>query len=135
MKITIGNFCLAAGGGESPADLSVNGQRTVQVTPLLGAAFAGVFPRGNRVNTITFSVTRAHASDGGAESFLFAHAATLPASGSVAFLCEDADGTQVRYLAETAAVASDHGMQRGNATIHKYTLVCGAISGGSLPTT
>lgn len=133
MKIFIDQFCLANGGDESPVGLSINGQQRVQSVALLRSSTADVYPRGNRVNTVTFAVTRTHASPGAAEGFLFFHAATLPASGDLTFLCEDAEGPAVRYTAAGAAVAADKGAQLGPSTTHQYTVVCGAIGGGELP--
>ena len=132
MKILIDNFCLAAGGGESPAGLSINGRQPVQISRGLHAANATVLPLGGRTNTIAFSVTREHPSHGAAEGFLFAHAATLPESGTATFLCEDVDGPQVQYTAVAAAITADDGTQNGANTTHQYTLVCGAITGGEL---
>lgn len=132
MKIFIDQFCLSRGGDESPTDLSINGERQVQSVALLRGTAAALYPRGNRVLTITFAVTREHASHGAAEGFLFFHAATLPASGTLTFLCEDADGGAVRYAAEAAAVASDRGTQLGITTTHRYNLRCGVLQGGEL---
>ena len=133
MKIFIDQFCLSDGGEESPKGLSINGQQAVQSVPPLRGDMAEVYPRGSRVNTLAFAVTREHASDGAAEGFLFLHAATLPASGSLTFLCEDVNGATVRYTAATSAVASDKGTQLGITSTHQYTIVCGPISGGELP--
>ncbi len=130
MKILIDHFCLAAGGTESPGELSIDGQQPVQISRGLHAATASVLPLGGRVNTIAFAVTREHPSHGAAEGFLFAHAATLPESGQAVFLCEDLEGPQVQYTAAAAAVTADLGTRHGNQTTHKYTLVCGAITGG-----
>ena len=130
MRIFIDQFCLANGGEESPVGLSINGRQAVQSVSLLRGDVADVYPRGSRVNTVAFAVTRTHASPAVAEGFLFAHAANLPASGSLTFLCEDADGNAVRYTADTSAVTSDTGTQNGPATTHQYTVVCGVISGG-----
>ena len=130
MKIFIDQFCLADGGEESPKSLSVNGQQAVQSATALGSTTADVYPRGNRVNTVVFAVTREHASEAAAQAFLFHHAATLPSGGDVTFLCEDADGETVRYTAAASAVASDQGSQIGVTSTHRYTLVCGEISGG-----
>ncbi len=132
MKILLGNFSLAAGGTESPEDLRIEGRREVQAVALLRAASAAVLPRGNRLVTVSFTVTREHASYGDAESFLFAHAATLPASGTVSFFCEDADGGQTLYTAGAAAVRSDLGTQRGITTRHTYQLACGPLTGGQI---
>ncbi len=132
MKIFIDNFCLAAGGGESPEGLGINGSQPAQISRVLHAASAVVVPLGGRVNTITFAVTREHASQGAAAGFLFAHAATLPESGNATFLCQDADGPEVQYAAAAAAITADHGTQNGNHTTHRYTLMCGAITGGEL---
>ena len=132
MKILLDHFSLAAGGDESPENLRVNGRRQVQTAVFLRAASAGIYARGERVNTITFAVTREHASYGAAESFLFSHAATLPAAGALTLLCEDAGGAQVRYVARASAVTADEGTQRGVTTTHVYTLVCGAVVGGEL---
>ena len=134
MRVFIDNFCLAAGGEESPAGLSINGSQPAQVSRALGAASATVLPLGGRVHTIAFAVTREHPSHGAAEGFLFAHAATLPESGTATFLCEDTGGgPQVQFLAAATAVTADDGTQNGANTTHKYTLVCGAITGGELP--
>ena len=132
MKIFIDQFCLSNGGEESPKVLSINGQQRVQGVPLLRGSVAVVYARGNRVNTVAFSVTREHPSPGAAEGFLFLHAATLPTSGALTFLCEDAEGAAVRYTAAASAVASDKGTQLGLVTTHQYTVVCGAIRGGEL---
>ena len=104
----------------------------MQTATFLRAADAGVFARGDRVNTISFAVTREHASYGAAEAFLFSHAATLPAGGVLTAICEDASGAQVSYAAQASAVTADEGTQRGTTTTHVYTLVCGAIRGGEL---
>ena len=130
MKIFIDQFCLADGGEESPKNLSINGQQAVQSVTALGSTTADVYPRGNRVNTVAFAVTREHASDVAAQGFLFQHAATLPSGGTVTFLCESVDGETVRYTGAASAVASDQGTQLGPTSTHRYTLVCGAISGG-----
>ena len=132
MKIFIDQFCLSNGGDESPRGLSLNGKQAVQSVPLLRGDAADVYPRGSRVNTVAFAVTREHASVAAAEGFLFLHAATLPSGGSLTFLCEDVDGETVRYTADASAVASDQGTQLGATSTHRYTLVCGPISGGEL---
>ena len=132
MKIFIDQFRLANGGEESPKNLSINGQQAVQSVTALGSPTADVYPRGNRVNTVAFAVTREHASDAAAQGFLFLHAAKLPSGGTLTLLCEDADGEAVRYTAAASAVASDQGTQLGSTTTHRYALVCGAISGGEL---
>ena len=132
MKIFLDRFCLAAGGGESPENFRVNGQRAVQTAEFLRAADAGVFARGGRTNTLSFAITREHASCGAAEAFLFAHAATLPADGTLTVICDDAVNPQVRYTAHEAAIGADEGTQRGVTTTHVYTVVCGTITGGEL---
>lgn len=130
MRIFLDQFCLSNGGDESPQGLNVNGRHQVQSAALLRSATAAVYQRGNRVNTLTFAVTRDHASAGAAAAFLFRHAATLPASGDLTFLCEDADGGTVRYSAAASAVASDQGAQANATTTHRYTVLCGPIRGG-----
>ena len=131
MKILLGNFSLAAGDAESPEDLRIDGRREVQTATFLRAVGAAVLARGNRLCTVSFAITREHASYGAAESFLFSHAATLPASGAVRFICEDQDGAQVQYTA-LAAVATDQGRQLGVTTTHRYQLICGSLTGGSV---
>ena len=132
MRIFINNFCLSPGGGESPEGLSILGEQPVQVTRFLQTAAASVASPGGRVHTVTFSITREHPSHGDAASFLFTHAATLPLGGNLTFLCEDTAGPQVQYAAAAAAISSDQGTQNGSNTTHRYTLVCGAITGGEL---
>lgn len=129
MKIFIDQFCLSNGGNESPKDLTIHGERAVQSVPLLRGA-AGVFSRGNRVNTVAFAVTREHADYGAAEAFLWQHATALPASGSLELWCEATDGNGVRYTAAVSAVVSDKGSQNGLTTTHQYLLKCGEIVEG-----
>ena len=88
MKVFLDQFCLANGGDESPKGLTVQGEQAVQTVPLLRSASAGIVPRGNRVNTVTFTVTRLHPSYGAAEASLFQHAAMLPGGGALGFVCE-----------------------------------------------
>ncbi len=130
MKIFLDQFCLANGEDELPKGLTINGKRQVQSVALLRGATAGVFPRGNRVNTVAFAVVRRHASIGAAEAFLCRHAARLPASGNLVLLCEEAEAGVVRYTAPASAVASDQGAQAEAVTTHRYTIVCGVIRGG-----
>lgn len=132
MKITLGNFSLADGGDASPEDLRVNGSYQVQTGQFLRGSVVSLFPRGNQANTITFACTREHASYAAAQAFLFTHAATLPTSGTVTFTSEDWEGGVTAYTAVAAAISGREGSQAGVTTRHQYTILCGALTGGSL---
>ena len=128
MKIFIEDFCLAGGGEAGPRELTVNGERQVQSVPALRGGVAGILPRGNRVNTVTFAAVRTHASHAAAEAFLLEHAALLPAGGALGFRCEGAGGGEARYRATASVVASERGSRNGLTTTHHYKIVCGEIA-------
>lgn len=117
-QIQYGSIWLATGGRESPAGFQINGQQTVQIAPILRSATAGVYGRGNKYLTITFNITRQHASVAAAQTFLWTHALTLPKSGTAVFYQDNEDTVVVADAVLTAFEQS----YTGRSTKHIYTL-------------
>lgn len=130
MKIKINNTWLASGGRESPSDLTVNGQRIVEGVPLARALAQRTANRGNAATTVSFTITRQHATVATAELFTLVHFGQLPAEGNVTFLLgEVAEETAVVLAgAVLEAVPRRH---NGVTTITTYTLRGGLPTDGS----
>jgi hypothetical protein len=57
----------------------------------------------------------------------------MPDSGTLTIQTEPFEGSIIQYTALAAAVESDEGNQiAGIVTRHQYTIVCGALTGGSI---
>lgn len=119
-------FELAGHGPTAPANLRINGQTVAEAAEYLRAATVEVFDRGHRRTTITFSVTRIHASLETAELYLLKHETTLPRRGLVEFEVWQGRGRAWWYDAVLIQSACSH---QGVTSFHEYTLVGGAVSG------
>lgn len=130
MKITIEPatgrpFELAGHGHTSPADLRINGELVAETAEYLRATVVDVFNRGNRRTSVTFSVTREHASVEAAQLYLLRHEVNVPRSGLVTFEAEQARGSLWMYDAVLNTVSSSH---VGATTLHSYSILGGEIS-------
>lgn len=128
MKIKIENFWLAEAGQLSPDSLRVNGRRSIQIAALLRAEASKTFNRKNTVTTISFSITREHASFREAESYMIEHEAGIPASGIVEFICHDENGGESSFYLDTGFLETSEAYSIGVSTIHSYTIVGGRIT-------
>lgn len=133
MRIRIGNTWLAAGGRQSPVDLSVNGQQVIEDAQFFGALAATYYGRGKRSTELTFTVEREHGSLKDAEVFLLTHWADLPRSGDVVVECGIGDDTQSVALKGAVLESMPQGIYRGRSTRVTYTLRGGLISTDSIP--
>jgi hypothetical protein len=117
-------FELAAGGIESPADLKINGQRNTQPFFGLRAVAAKYIDRLNARNTISFKITRLHASIDAAQTYMLLHQSTVPGGGTVSFYSES--GSKFTMTDSVLQVVDQNHL--GKTTFHNYSLVGGVIS-------
>lgn len=78
MKIFYSNIPLN-GGSETPKSLAVETRRRTQTEYAIDSAEAKFFDRGNSRVSVSFTLERAHKSEGAADEFAAMHAATLGA--------------------------------------------------------
>jgi len=103
--------------------LRVNGDRVVQESPRVEATGMKVRGKKNLKHTITFNVTRTHASQEAAELFILDHPEAMPDSGTWTF---ETNGVATREI--IAALKSVVCTQTGITTRHAYTLIGGLIT-------
>lgn len=129
MRITIGNFVLCGGTetNQFPEQFSVDGSQILDVQQALRAKAVRVVDRGNTTTSISFAVTREHASYLAACAFAMAHHHEIPKSGVVALVCQT-PGAQTYYLQDGRLQSTRCSPIVGVSTVHAYTLIGGAVS-------
>lgn len=99
IQIRFGEYYLASSnvalGRIGPVGLSLNGQELVEVTPLFLAAAAGVFPRGNGSEVLSFAVDRFFSSAEAAGLWLLAHRGQLAAQADLLITMGESGATLV----------------------------------------
>jgi hypothetical protein len=89
MTITLGAYTLCDGAVRDqdkwcgPAGLRIVSVRASQTAPRIRAARAALFPRANRVESVTFSCVRRCASVAAALTYIEGLPAAVPASGTL----------------------------------------------------
>jgi len=106
---------------ESTSGLRVNGQQITQEVEFFRAPSRVFYPRGNRANVVSFSVTRTHGSLREAEAFILTHQGDLPNSGDVFFICGTPADNQVVTL-PGAVLESDEGYIIGTSSTFSYEI-------------
>lgn len=128
MKITINEFPLAEMSGPvGVRDFKISNSRLVEPAQFLRAAATAFFDRKNLATTITFVVTRLHASVRDAEVFLLAHESEVPAGGLAAFTARSDDGQEVTRYLDAAIVEVTEAAYVGLSTRHLYTIKGGLL--------
>lgn len=128
MKITIDQFVLAEMSGPvGVRDFKIVSTRQVEAARFLRAAAGAFFDRKNQVTTVTFAVTRLHASVRDAEVFLLGHESEVPAVGLVTFTARAADGQEVSRYLDAALVEVAESAYVGLSTRHLYTIKGGLL--------
>lgn len=129
MRITVGNpeFVLSDHNSTAPADLRIVERRLTQVTEFVRAVDISTFDRKNKQTTITFSVTRQHASIRGAGVYMLEHATKLPNRGLVTIEARDTNGSLTRRYLKNAMISSVESRQLGVSTFHSYEIVGGQM--------
>jgi hypothetical protein len=93
MKISLNNVWLTNDGATDlhawtdAHDVKLNGKQLVQDAQFLRAVAAQPLARGNRVNQLSFTVTRQHASVAEASAYALTAFSSLPASGTATIIC------------------------------------------------
>lgn len=126
--IKYGDVVLARPGDHVSRYRLGHARQTQERGPLRAPA-GGVFDRRRVAHTVTFRVTRLHASVAAARVFLNAHAQALTAeeATTVSFEFDPAAGFS-SFTLTTAAVQSAEASQTGMTTYHDYTVQGGAIA-------
>lgn len=128
MKITINDFILAEMSGPvGVRDFKIVNDRLIEPAQFLRAEAGKFYDRKNRTTTVTFSVTRLHATLQDAELFLLTHESAMPRAGLVTFTARsDADEELSRYLAD-ALVSVAEATYTGVASRHFYKITGGLL--------
>lgn len=124
MKIKLGSVWLAETGALAVSGLRLDQVRSVQTADYIGAAFSAAFPRGNKRHTVSFQVTRIHASIADAQRFVFDHPATVPESGLL--YMEPAAGVG-RWIEDAVVVEVSLVALTGLTSQWSYTLIGGEV--------
>lgn len=98
------------------SNLSLRASRSAQVTSRIRAASADVYDRGNLIYTLSFDVSRIHATLAAAELYLIDHPAAVPPSGTLTLTTAANTRTFDAVLLD---ISSSH---VGLTTRHTYTL-------------
>lgn len=129
MKIKIGSLVVAGATlKESPADLTINGQRLIDEAEFCRAESPDFYDRGNERTIVEFNVWRLHETLEEADIFMLDHAKNIPAVADVTLQIEDADGSVVgsRFIKQASCQSVDR-RQKGVSTYCRYRIVGGVI--------
>ena len=125
MKIWLGTFMIAGGDRESPSGLAIDQDRSVQAVDYIGGVYGSNLPRGQRRNTIQFTVARLHASEEEAEAFILAHPDEVPDSGTL--VIEATNGRFSRWIADAVCARVSLVEHIGLHTRWSYSLIGGQV--------
>lgn len=112
----------------------INGERAVQMAELLRAVSAQPLNRGQSRVTLSFRVTRLHATVDDARGFLYDHALALAAEAAttITFTRTVGEVDQVQTLND-ALVRMEEGSRSGLTTYHLYTIIGGYFTPPETP--
>ena len=129
MVIRFNTQVLADGDrGDAVAGLTLNGQRVIQEEAAPGSTTVTLFPRGNRAVTVSFQVTRLHASLTEAVRYLFEHGDSLEDRGLLRILSTGSGGARLERYMTSACLADYEHRNMGCTTFHRYTFRGAAIT-------
>lgn len=112
----------------SPAGLTFDGSRAVQVDEFVRGDYPQFRDRGNKATTISFSVTRMHNSYGEAEIFCLEHENELPIVDDLSITGVKSNGGTIRRIAKKAALQNVRSQHRaGVTTVHSYQFLVGEL--------
>jgi hypothetical protein len=140
MEIKFGKFTLAGAADvdgttpSSPAGMTLDGTRTIQVDEFVRGEHPAFTDRGNRVRTFSFSSYREHVSTGDAEMFCLDHEPALPATDVLTFVGRGELGGPLQRTAKDAALLSARSIQNGVETTTTYQFMFGAIQKAKVTT-
>lgn len=132
MRIKFANLFLSNGGLEGPSGLSVNGDQVIDDAQFFRALASVFYARGNDSTSVSFTVTREHASEKAAEVYVLTHRKNLPKEGDLVFYCGfPGDEQQVALLG--AVLAGTSASYLGRTSRLSYTLQAGLPETDSIP--
>jgi len=137
MLIKVNNVELANGAvraqdqSAGPTDFRLNGRRLEQERQFTRATAVSMKDRGNLKTSISFGVTRLHASVEDAEYFVLSHYQSLPGEGDVVFTARSASGGVARLKLVNATIAITDHHYKGCRTWHSYQISGGAMEKGT----
>lgn len=106
--------------------LTVNGERQIAVVPLYQSLYAAIHNKKNRVNRISFQVSRLHESEAAATAFLLDHDGEIPEYGTIEIRATSEDGTSIARWFTNSGVPSVSLVRRNNlTTVWRYELIAG----------
>jgi hypothetical protein len=124
MKIKFNSLWLAGGLMEGTNGLALSGAQVVDSAALFRAVDQKFFARGNRSESISFTVSRSHGSIKAAQLFLVSHYKDLPNEGDLFFYCGFEGDEQIVTL-EGAVLASVSRNYNGETTFFTYNILGG----------
>jgi hypothetical protein len=133
MRITFDKFTLADfgrglnGKPGSPYNMSIDGQRMIQVDDGPTWEHLQFRDRKNRAITFNFTAEREHASYGDCMAFIVDHNQDLPAIGELILVSIQANGATVRRIASAAALQAVKPSQFGIRSIVSYSFLLAEI--------
>lgn len=132
MRIKFANLFLSNGGLEGPSGLSVNGEQVIDDAGFFRALATVYYARGNDSTSVSFTVTREHASEKAAEVYVLTHRKNVPKEGDLVFYCGfPGDEQQVALLG--AVLAGTSAVYLGRTSRLTYTLQGGLPETDSIP--
>ena len=103
--------------------------RNQEIIDLIDSDFIKTQDFENERFTITFSVSRVHASEGDASLYCFTHPLAVPGSGTVAFTCQDGQGNTIGTKTLNDAIILVTGMEwESHSTTAHYQMTGGSIT-------
>jgi hypothetical protein len=132
VPIRYGSIWLAGRGVFGARDFVVDGERLVDEVHFWRAARTTFYARGNRSATVSFSVTRLHASDRAAAVARATHLDSLQDQADLELWCGVGDDVQLVVLRDAVFVQGDVRL-KGNTTEHTYTFRGAVIETDSVP--
>lgn len=113
----------------SPAGLTFDGSRAVQVDEFVRGEYPQFRDRKNKATAISFSVTRTHESYGEAEIFCLEHENNLPIVDDLVFTGMKQGNGTIRRIAKKAALQNVRSQHRaGVTTVHGYQFLVGELT-------
>lgn len=132
MKIWFDTVQLADDGAEGVSGFRINGQNTgVAQVDILNATEPRLRDGLNERNTISFSISRTHASAADAEVYLLTHKTEVPHTGILKLQATGENGQEViRWLGtpdNPAGLTMSDGSYLGATTFHTYSFIGGVV--------
>jgi hypothetical protein len=115
---------LAGEDDTSVGSFRINGSRVLQISEFLRANHVRIRDRKNLRLTISFSVTRKHATVDECEAYVLTHAENVPGSGLVKFTTRS--GSLSRFL-DASAIQTVDSSYDGLTSRHSYQMIGGEM--------